>query len=133
MDSLANKVSKLTRDIANGEKHIRDVEKREQDLLARKTELENNNKELSLENKAHIDFIESFFNEKNLSTQLTEIRRENAELKEEISKKDQLIKTLQEESPAESVKIADKNKEIKNLKTRTGTLEDHINELQGKL
>ena len=54
-------------------------------------------------------------------------------MKAELSTKVQLIKTLQEESPAESTKIADKNKEIKNLKTRTDPLEDHINELQGKL
>ena len=127
----SSQVSKLRREKAAQEQKIRTLEDHKKTLRLTIDGLNEINASLTKENEAHEEFIRSTFEEEEIPN-LTNIKEENAHLRNHIIMQEKELSSLREKNMPKPDEITENNEEIKNLEMVITMLEKNINTVQAE-
>ena len=106
------------------------------DKLEKKVlELEDENRRLTNENSAHLEFVRTSLGTDDIIKEFENLKEEKAQLSETLNKKELIIKDLEEETASDAFKqkMAALKKQNDSLKERITAFETTVNDLQDEL
>ena len=139
LDSLGNTIASQKRDILKYQKQIKEIQDEKMEFEERFNVILTENKQLKADNEAHLEIAKSVITSNpSAAIDNEKLVADFQELHMVVQERDDEIKELQKRisSDAKTIdknkdllaRIADKNKELKQIKTQIGSLEDQLGE-----